>query len=140
MLWGDRKKEISKGYRWTTNNRMELLAVIEGLEALKKPKFPIEVFSDSKYVVDAVSKGWVFKWEQKGFKDKKNPDLWRRFLLIYRKFDVRFNWVKGHAGDALNEHVDKLAVGAYQKKNLLIDEGYERTNPRPGDGVSLFSE
>jgi len=118
-------KEFSKGFRKTTNNRMELLAIIVALEQLKKEGMEVTVFSDSKYVVDAVNKGWVFGWEKKGFKDKKNPDLWRRFLKVYRRHKVKMEWVKGHNDHLQNERCDKLAVNAAQKKKLLIDEGYE---------------
>ena len=97
------RKELMAGFRKTTNNRMELLAVIVGLEALKQPGWQVVVYSDSRYVVDAVEKGWVFGWEKKGFKDKKNPDLWKRFLAIYRQHQVKFVWVKGHADIPENE-------------------------------------
>ena len=106
------RKELAQGFRMTTNNRMELLAVIVGLEAIKKPGWEVEVISDSKYVVDAVEKKWLFTWEKKNFKDKKNPDLWIRFLKIYRQLQVKFRWVKGHAGNPLNELCDQLAVQA----------------------------
>lgn len=129
LMYGQHRKEISEGFRHTTNNRMELLAVIIGLEALKREGLEVEVYSDSKYVVDAVSKGWVFNWEKKNYKGKKNPDLWQRFLRIYRKHKVTFHWVKGHAGHPLNERVDQLAVEAYQTGSLLIDAGYEAENP-----------
>ena len=119
------KKEFSEGYRRTTNNRMELLAVIEALEKLKSDKFNVMVFSDSKYVVDAVEKKWVFGWENKGFKNKKNIDLWKRFLKIYRKHNVTFQWVKGHNDHVQNERCDVLAVEASQQNDLLIDEGFE---------------
>ena len=119
------KKEFSEGYRRTTNNRMELLAVIEALEKLKSDKLNVMVFSDSKYVVDAVEKKWVFGWEKKGFKNKKNIDLWKRFLKIYRKHNVTFQWVKGHNDHVQNERCDVLAVEASQQKDLLIDEGFE---------------
>ena len=119
------KKEFSAGYRRTTNNRMELLAVIEALEKLKSDKFNVMVFSDSKYVVDAVEKKWVFGWENKGFKNKKNIDLWKRFLKIYRKHNVTFQWVKGHNDHVQNERCDVLAVEASQQNDLLIDEGFE---------------
>lgn len=109
----------------TTNNRMELLAVILALEALKHEGTEVEIHSDSKYVVDAVEKRWVFGWEKKHYKDKKNPDLWQRFLRVYRRHKVRLVWVKGHAGNPLNEYVDRLAVGAYQHGKLEVDEGYE---------------
>lgn len=106
---------------------MELLSVIEALEALKKP-CEVIVFSDSKYVVDAIEKGWLFGWEKKGFAKKKNPDLWRRFLKVYRKHRVRFEWVKGHDGNELNERCDHLAVKASKGKDLPVDEGFENNS------------
>jgi len=124
---GNHYKEISQGYRLTTNNRMELLAVIVGLEQLKSNKSDVVVFSDSKYVVDSVEKKWVFQWQKKGFKGKKNADLWKRFLLIYQKHNVSFQWVKGHAGHPENEKCDLLAVEASDFKELLIDQGYEQS-------------
>ena len=126
LMHGEHAKELSQGYRLTTNNRMELLAVIVGLEALKRDGVTVDVYSDSKYVVDAVEKRWVFGWEKKGYKGKKNPDLWHRFLRVYRKHTVRFHWVKGHAGDPLNERVDAMAVAAYQTGDLLTDDWYEQ--------------
>jgi len=128
LMSGSHRKELSAGFRLTTNNRMELLAVIVALEALKRPGMDVEVYSDSKYVVDAVEKGWLLNWEKKNYKDKKNPDLWKRFLLIYRKHRVRFHWVKGHAGNPNNERVDHLAVQAYQTGELGVDAGYESLN------------
>ena len=125
LMYGEHVKELSEGFRLTTNNRMELLAVIKGLEALKRDGLEVEVHSDSKYVVDAVEKRWVFGWEKKGYKDKKNPDLWQRFLRVYRRHQVRFHWVKGHAGNPLNERVDAMAVAAYQTGDLLTDAWYE---------------
>ena len=125
LISGKHYKEISQGFRHTTNNRMELLAVIVGLETLNKDKSLVEVFSDSKYVVDAVEKKWVFSWEKKNFKGKKNSDLWKRFLIIYRKHKVSFNWVKGHAGQVENEKGDTLAVEASESEQLMIDHGYE---------------
>jgi ribonuclease HI len=118
------RKELSAGYRLTTNNRMELLAVIVGLEALKWDDTEVTVYSDSRYVVDAVEKGWVFGWERKGFRGKKNPDLWVRFLAVYRRHRVRFVWVKGHASIPENERCDWLAVAAAESHNLLEDTGY----------------
>jgi len=118
-------KEVSQGYRKTTNNRMELLAVITGLEMLKNPGTTILVVTDSKYVVDAVDKRWVFGWEKKGFKDKKNPDLWKRFLKIYRQHQVAFKWIKGHNNHKMNERCDVLAVNAATSGDFLIDEYYE---------------
>lgn len=133
---GVHRKELSFGFRRTTNNRMELLAVILGLEALRFPKMNVTVYSDSRYVVDAVEKGWVFGWEKKGFKDKKNPDLWRRFLLIYRQHNVKFVWVKGHADVPENERCDQLAVQAYKQPGLLIDSYYEAEND---NSLNIFS-
>ena len=122
---GNMRKELSAGYRHTTNNRMELMAVIVGLEALKTENNSITVYTDSKYVSDAVSKGWVFQWEKKNFTGKKNPDLWMRFLKIYRKHQVKFVWIKGHADIPENERCDCLAVEASQGANLLIDIPFE---------------
>ena len=128
MLSGKHRKEINGGFRLTTNNRMELLAVIIALETLKFEDTNVTIYSDSKYVVDAVTKGWVFNWVKKNFKDKKNPDLWKRFLNIYPKHEVKFVWVKGHAGNELNEVADRLAVSAYLEGVLEIDEVYEASN------------
>lgn len=119
------KKEFYEGFRLSTNNRMELLAVIVGLEKLKKSKTKVLVVSDSKYVVDAVEKRWVFQWEKISFKDKKNPDLWIRFLKSYRKHQVDFKWVKGHNNHPQNERCDELAVMASQQEKLSIDAFYE---------------
>ena len=121
-------KELSAGYRLTTNNRMELLAVIIGLEALKKDNQEVTIYSDSKYVVEAVEKGWVWGWQKKGFKGKKNPDLWNRFIPIYKKHKVKFKWVKGHAGIPENERCDELAVAAAKGTHLKVDLAYEREN------------
>lgn len=125
MIAGVHRREISRGYRLTTNNRMELLAVIEGLEALKRDGHDVMVYSDSRYVVDAVEKGWLFGWERKGFAGKKNPDLWQRFLAVYRRHRVRFTWVKGHASIPENERCDQLATTAARGANLSEDSGYE---------------
>jgi len=127
MMSGKHKKELSEGFRLTTNNRMELLSVIVALEVIKTPGADVQVFSDSKYVVDSVEKGWVFNWEKKGFKGKKNVDLWLRFLKVFPKHNIKFNWVKGHAGNEYNEICDRLAVNAADSDNLLIDEGYEKS-------------
>ena len=118
-------KEFSGGFRYTTNNRMELLGVIVGLEKLKKPT-KVLITSDSKYVIDSVEKGWVFNWEKINFKDKKNPDLWKRFLEVYSKHEVDFKWVKGHNSHKQNERCDVLAVNASSGRELLIDEYYEK--------------
>lgn len=124
MKSGRHRLEKSEGFRLTTNNRMELLAVIAGLEALKKDGSRILVCTDSRYVADAVEKGWVFQWEAKGFKKKKNPDLWKRFLKVYRRHSVRFVWIKGHNNDPENELCDRLAVEASKGNNLPEDPGY----------------
>lgn len=120
------KKEFYEGFRLTTNNRMELLAVIVGLEKLKIQGTRVLVVSDSKYVVDSVVKRWVFGWEKKNFDGKKNPDLWMRFLKIYRKHQVDFKWIKGHNNHPQNERCDQLAVMASQQEKLSIDAYYEK--------------
>ena len=125
LLSGKHRKELSEGFVLTTNNRMELLAVIVGLEAVKKTNSEIRVYSDSKYVVDSVEKKWVFSWEKNNFKKKKNPDLWLRFLSVYRKHSVSFIWIKGHANNKENERCDYLAVKAAEKNNLKKDVWYE---------------
>jgi len=130
MLFQEHRKEISEGFRLTTNNRMELLAVIVGLESIKKLNEKIVVISDSRYVVDAVEKGWVFSWEKNNFNKKKNPDLWIRFLKIYRKHLVSFTWVKGHANNVENERCDLLAVQSSEKSNLKIDTWYEKSKEK----------
>jgi ribonuclease HI len=119
------KKEFYEGFRLTTNNRMELLAVIVGLEQLKKPNMKVLVVSDSKYVVDSVVKKWVLGWEKKGFVDRKNSDLWKRFLKIYRNHQVDFKWIKGHNNHPQNERCDELAVMASLQKNVSVDSFYE---------------
>lgn len=118
-------KEFSNGYTRTTNNRMELLAVIVGLELLKKEAMQVVVYTDSKYVVDAVEKKWVFGWNKNHFKGKKNADLWSRFLQVYQKHEVHFQWIKGHNKHLQNERCDKLAVQAAKSKNKLPDLGFE---------------
>ena len=125
---GKHYKELSQGYRLTTNNRMELLAVIVALEAIKVEGSKVNVYTDSRYVCDAVEKGWLKEWEKKNFKKKKNIDLWKRFLTVFRIHSVKFHWIKGHANIPENERCDKLAVQASQQKELLIDEEYERDN------------
>ena len=119
------RKELSAGYRLTTNNRMELLSVIVALESLKNKRESVLVYSDSKYVVDAVEKKWVFSWEKKNFGKKKNPDLWIRFLKAYREHHVRFEWIKGHSNIKENERCDFLAVKASEAKVLDVDVWYE---------------
>ena len=125
LISGPHRKELSAGYRLTTNNRMELLGVCVALEALKFDGTIVTLYSDSKYVVDAVNQRWVFGWERKGFAGKKNPDLWMRFLRVYRRHQVRFVWVKGHASNIENNRCDELAVAAANGANLLEDTGYQ---------------
>jgi len=124
LMAGEHLKELAEGFKITTNNRMELLAVIVALEALKNSNSTVTIYSDSKYVVDAIEKKWVFGWQKKAFKGKKNPDLWRRFLEIYPKHNVKFVWVKGHANIPGNERADALAVEASHRPNLPEDQGY----------------
>jgi ribonuclease HI len=124
------RKEFYEGFRLTTNNRMELLAVIVGLEKLKTPNTKVLVVSDSKYVVDSVEKKWVLGWEKKGFADRKNADLWKRFLLIYRKHQVDFKWIKGHNNHIQNERCDQLAVMASAQKELSVDAFYEKEDAK----------
>ncbi len=133
---GKHYKELSEGFRKTTNNRMELLSVIKALEELKGEGHQVTIYSDSKYVVDAVEKGWVFAWQKKNFKGKKNADLWRRFLQLYPKHRIKFVWIKGHNGHPENERCDALAVQAAMQKNLPPDTGYEQEND---NDTSLFS-
>jgi len=124
MKYGKHRRELSEGYARTTNNRMELLAVIRGLEALKRNDLPVSIYTDSKYVSEAVNQGWVFNWEAKGFRKKKNIDLWLRFLELYRKHTVKLVWVKGHTSIPENERCDRLAVEASQSAALREDTGY----------------
>lgn len=122
----NRTKEISCGFELTTNNRMELLALIVGLESVKTNQYPIHVYSDSKYVIDSITKGWVFSWKTKGYKGKKNQDLWEKYLKLHDKFKIEFHWIKGHAGHAENERCDYLAVYAAEKGPWLIDKGFDK--------------
>lgn len=124
MLYKDNRKELSQGYKITTNNRMELTAVIKALEAIKKNSIKVTIYSDSKYVVESVEKGWIWNWEKKNFKKKQNIDLWKQFILLYKKFNIKFIWVKGHAGIKENERCDELANLA-QSSNLINDTGYK---------------
>jgi ribonuclease HI len=134
MISGKHRLEKSEGFRLTTNNRMELMAVIEGLEALKIPGSSVVIYTDSKYVADSVEKGWVFQWESKSFKKKKNPDLWIRFLKVYRRHKVRFFWIKGHSNNIENEKCDVLAVNAYSRTSLQEDTGY---SPEKEDNLMM---
>jgi ribonuclease HI len=134
LRFGDKIKELSQGYRLTTNNRMELLAVVVALESLKTTDYLVRITSDSKYVIDSITKGWVYNWIKKGFSGKKNEDLWRRYLKIASNFQIEYIWVKGHNGHFENERCDLLAVKAAESKQLEIDEYYENTEK----GSSLF--
>jgi ribonuclease HI len=129
---GQHYKELAEGFRKTTNNRMELLAVIKGLEAIKTPKQDVMIFSDSKYVIDSIEKRWVYGWVQKGFKDKKNKDLWLRYLEVSKLHNIKFTWVRGHNGHPENERCDELAVAAGKQKPLLIDSVFEMENAKAG--------
>lgn len=127
LIWGKHRKELSKGFRLTTNNRMELLAVIAGLEAIKKKELPVTVFSDSQYIVNTVEKGWLKSWIKTDFKGgKKNKDLWMQYHLLSNKFTINFVWVKGHANNPFNNRCDELATAAADGKDLYVDEGYEK--------------
>jgi len=125
MQFGKHSKEFSNGFRKTTNNRMELMSVIVGLKSIKSTEYKVEIYSDSKYVVDAVEKRWLWDWQKKGFSKKKNADLWRLFIPLYKKLKPKLHWIKGHAGHPENERCDELAVEAAQQSNLLIDDGFE---------------
>ena len=125
MIAGKHRKEISGGFRNTTNNRMELMATIVGMQALTLSDVDLHIISDSKYVVDAVNKGWLFNWEKKNYKGKKNVDLWIQFLKQYRKFKPTLHWVKGHNNHPENERCDFLAVQAYKQGPLKTDAGFE---------------
>lgn len=125
LRFNEHEKELSEGFRLTTNNRMELLAVIVALESIKKTGIPVSVFSDSKYVIEAIEKGWLWSWQKKNFKDKANADLWLRYIPLHHKLKPRFHWIRGHAGHAENERCDALAVAAAQGHNLKIDQAYE---------------
>jgi ribonuclease HI len=127
LIWGSVRKELSGAFRTTTNNRMELLAVITGLEALTREGVAVTVYSDSKYVVDSVTKGWVFGWVKKGFAGKKNADLWQRYLRVHQKHRVQFVWVKGHADNPLNNRCDQLATEAADRGPWEVDAGFERS-------------
>jgi ribonuclease HI len=124
LIYGKHRKEISEGFRLTTNNRMELLAAITGLEALKKPGTVVKLHTDSQYLVNAINNGWVFDWEKKRFAKKKNQDLWIRFLEVYRRHIVTLVWVRGHNNDPENEYCDMLAVSASKRSILSEDPGY----------------
>jgi len=126
LLWGNHRKEISKGFRRTTNNRMELMAVIAGLQELKKDHLPVVIYSDSQYVVRAIEEGWLQNWIRTDFKGgKKNKDLWTLYYQLSKKFNIKLKWVKGHADNPWNNRCDELATAAADGSNLAVDEGYE---------------
>jgi len=125
LISGPHRKEFSEGFRLTTNNRMELLSVIVGLEMLKTPGCAVDVYSDSKYVVDAIEKKWIEGWIKRGWKNVKNPDLWKRYLVIAKQHQVKFHWIRGHNGHPMNERCDELAVAASRGKQLPADSWYE---------------
>lgn len=128
MQWGKIKKELSQGYRLTTNNRMELMAVIAALEAMKKNNLELLIYSDSNYVVKAIEEGWLQNWIKTDFKGgKKNKDLWVRFYELSQNHQLKFKWVKGHSDNMYNNRCDELATEAADSRNLLIDEGYENS-------------
>jgi ribonuclease HI len=127
LMWNNHRKELSKGFRHTTNNRMELLAVIAALETITKTEHAIHIFSDSQYVVRAISEGWLNTWIKTNFKgDKKNPDLWKQYYQLAQKFTISMHWVKGHANNPYNNHCDELATAAADGKNWEVDEWYEQ--------------
>lgn len=127
LMSGTFRKELSQGFRLTTNNRMELLAVVEALRALKIEGSNVTIYSDSKYVVEAIEKGWLWNWVKKDFKDKKNKDLWLSLIPLYKRHKVKFVWVKGHSNVLENERCDVLAVSAAMSADLLVDKEYEAT-------------
>ncbi len=127
MKYNEHYREISQGYRLTTNNRMELMAVIVSLESIKKEGIPVTIYSDSEYVINAITKGWLWSWEKTNFKKKANVDLWKRYSPLHHKFNPKFVWVRGHAGHPENERCDELAVMAARSNNLLIDYAYEES-------------
>jgi ribonuclease HI len=133
LLFNSHRKELSKGYRKTTNNRMEILAAIAGLEALKEPCI-VTLYSDSQYVVQAIEKGWARRWRENGWmRNKKekavNPDLWERLLELCNIHTIQFEWLRGHAGNSENERCDELATAAARGSDLGVDEGYEMASP-----------
>jgi len=133
MIWGSQKKEMAAGFRLTTNNRMELMAVIVALQSLTKKNIPLTLYTDSKYVADSIEKKWLQNWIKTDFKGgKKNKDLWLQYYKLAKDFSIKIKWVKGHADNVFNNRCDELATAAADGNNLLIDEGYEKSG-------SLFS-
>jgi ribonuclease HI len=124
LKWGESIKELSQGYKMTTNNRMELMGVIAAMEQLKRTNLEIDIFTDSEYIVNSIEKRWVFNWEKKGYAGKKNADLWKRLLRLYRQHQVRVHWVKGHANNPWNNRCDQLATEAADSGKWLTDEGF----------------
>jgi ribonuclease HI len=139
LMWTHHRKELSQGYRLTTNNRMELMAVIEGLKAIKKNTVPVTIYSDSQYVVNSVEKGWLKNWIKTDFKGgKKNADLWKIYYRLAQHFSIRFVWVKGHSTNPYNNRCDELATAAADSKHWLVDEFYENVELKkdhPGGGL-----
>ncbi len=131
LICGNLRKEMSGGFALTTNNRMELLAVIRGLQAIRWENAEVEVWSDSQYVVKAITEGWLENWIRKNWKKVKNPDLWQEFVPLYRSHKVTFHWLKGHAGHPENERCDRMAVAAYSQPDLPQDTGYIADNTEP---------
>lgn len=129
LMWKGHRKELSAGYRLTTNNRMELMGVITALESIKKDEQSIVIYTDSQYIVNSVEKKWIMNWVKSNFKGKKNKDLWLRFLESYQKHHVEFRWVKGHAENPFNNRCDELATRAADGKDLLVDETFEKAIP-----------
>lgn len=141
LLYKNRRKNLSKAYRLTTNNRMELMAVIEALKNIEDKSIPVVLYSDSKYVVESINKGYIYNWMSKQFKDVKNPDLWQELIALIKEFkDIKFVWVKGHHHHELNNQCDKMAVHAYSSEinpqNLAIDEFYEKEMKKKKDSDS----
>jgi ribonuclease HI len=137
LMWGPKRKEMAAGYRLTTNNRMELLAVITALESLTKKDIPLTIFTDSQYIVKAVQEGWLTKWVRTNFAGgKKNKDLWMRFYNLAKDYKITFKWVKGHADNPFNNRCDELATQAADGRNLQVDEGYE-AEVKSSKGLSL---
>ena len=135
LMSGKFRKDVACGYRRTTNNRMELLGVITALEMLKIPNSNVTIYTDSKYVADAINQNWIYGWIKKGFNKVKNPDLWSRFVRIYKQHNVKFVWVKGHADNPYNNRCDQLAVAAATGANLLVDEYFESTETNNSLGL-----
>jgi ribonuclease HI len=134
LMYNNHRKELSGGFRLTTNNRMEILAVIEGLKALKKADMPVHIYSDSQYVVNAIAKGWLANWIKTNFKGgKKNSDLWMLYHTTAKPFSITMHWVKGHADNPFNNRCDELATAAADGKELAVDDWYETNEYKSND-------